>query len=154
MIETVNLTRVDDRWVKTVKYDDEFRFDDMAYKAFRHVFGSEYLPDLYRAEWHPEGNVVTLEYDHIEGEQFPPVVIDEHGSRLINKTMKMIALKVIPDFIEFSKSHMNAPMVYMHTDLKMDNIRIRNGKPYLIDIDSMGWIPATSRHEIYSEYEV
>ena len=83
-------------------------------KAFRHVFGSEYLPDLYRV-WseHPEGNVVTLEYDHIEGEQFPPVVIDEHGSRLINKTMKMIALKVIPDFIEFSKSHMNAPMVYI-----------------------------------------
>ena len=81
-------------------------------------------------------------------------MIDEHGSRLINKTMKMIALKVIPDFIEFSRSHINAPMVYMHTDLKMDNIRIRNGNPSLIDIDSMGWIPATSRHEIYSEYEV
>ena len=62
MIETVNLTRVEDRWIKTVRYTDEFRFDDMAYKAFRHVFGSDYLPDLYRAEWHPEGNVVTLEY--------------------------------------------------------------------------------------------
>ena len=34
MIETVNLTRVDDRWIKTVKYDDEFRFDDRAYNKY------------------------------------------------------------------------------------------------------------------------
>ena len=67
MIETVNLTRVDDRWIKTVRYDDEFRFDDMAYKAFRHVFGSEYLPDLYRAHrpedgQHPNSKWQTLPY--------------------------------------------------------------------------------------------
>ena len=154
MIETVNLTRVDDRWVKTVKYDDEFRFDDIIQSSFRHVFGSEYLPDLYRAERILEGNVVTLEYDHIEGEQFPPVVIDEHGSRLINKTMKMISSKSYQTLLSSVRVHECFLWSTINTDLKMDNIRIRNGKPYLIDIDSMGLDTRKYPTRNLSEYEV
>jgi len=155
MIETVNMTRVGDRWVKTVKYDDDFRFDPISYMSFRKIYGQEYLPTLHDYTWNHNGewtdNYLTLEYDHIGGEQFPPVLIDEKNSRLINKTIKLISLKVIPDCIEFSEGK---EKVFMHTDLKMDNIRIWNGKPYLIDIDSMGWIPRNSLENIYTEYEV
>jgi|ETNmetMinimDraft_21_1059911.scaffolds.fasta_scaffold05054_3 hypothetical protein len=150
------------RWQKTVSYKDcgPFRFDLESYNEFYNFTQGEYLPEVYSCVYTDE-DTLELEYEHIHSEiKFPPIVIDEKGSRFINKTIKKIALVIVPDFFRFSNQnsetqHFFDSDVYFHTDLKMDNFVITpEGNPYLIDIDSMGWMPSHLLADLEIEYEV
>ncbi len=81
------------RWQKTVSYKDcgPFRFDLESYNEFYNFTQGEYLPEVYSCVYTDE-DTLELEYEHIHSEiKFPPIVIDEKGSRFINKTIKKIA---------------------------------------------------------------
>ena len=90
---------------------------------------------MYDFQWN--NNTLKLEYEHIDGIQLPFLILTPDNVRVMDKAMRVLSHKIVPSFLEFSKS---SDQIYFHYDIKFANMIMRNGKLFLIDIDSITWM--------------
>jgi len=131
--ETIYLERNNDKWIKTIKYDNETRFCPDTYQSFYNTV--DFLPKLYDYQWFDD--YLTIEFEHIEGTQLPFVMLPPENVRVMDKAMRFLAHNVVPSFLDFSK---NNEQIYFHFDIKFANMIMRESKLMLIDIDSITWM--------------
>ena len=55
----------------------------------------------------------------------------------LDQGLHVVCAYITDDFLEFSKS---SDQIYFHYDIKFANMIMRNGKLFLIDIDSITWM--------------
>ena len=131
--KTVSIYRDNDKWIKTISYDSGTRFCPETYYKFSETVN--FLPKLYSHIWND--NLLTLEYEHIEGVQLPFVILPPENIRIMDKAMRFLVHNVVPSFIKFSQSYEE---IYFHFDIKFANMIMRDNKLVLIDIDSVTWM--------------
>ena len=131
--KTISLERDNDRWIKTISYESDTKFCPKTYYKFSETVN--FLPNLYSHTWND--NLLTLEYEHIEGVQLPFVILPPENIRIMDKAMRFLVHNVVPSFLDFSK---DKEEIYFHFDIKFANMIMRDGKLILIDIDSITWM--------------
>ena len=131
--KTTSIYRNNNRWIKIIQYESETKFCAETYQRFFNTV--DFLPELYDFQWN--NNTLKLEYEHIDGFQLPFLILTPENVRVMDKAMRVLSHKIVPSFLEFSKS---SDQIYFHYDIKFANMIMRNGKLFLIDIDSITWM--------------
>ena len=78
--KTISLFRNDDKWIKTINYETETRFCPETYQSF--YDNVDFLPKLYNCQW--SGDILTIEFEHIEGTQLPFVMLPPENVRIMD----------------------------------------------------------------------
>ncbi len=131
--KTLSILKKNDRWIKTIEYKSNTKFCPDTYQSFSKTV--DFLPKLFECKF--KNDIMTIEYEHVEGTQLPFIILTPDNVRIMDKAMRFLAHNVVPNFLKFSETH---DQIYFHYDIKFANMIMKDDKLFLIDIDSITWM--------------